>query len=126
MFLISSILILLNISGTKIGDVAAIVPDPDEIMMASKSTKYVTANGIEVSLDTLKDQMNKENEKEQRSSSLKPMRSGNRRKFKRNRLSCHTCQAPDCSDPGTCDGATSCYTSQLRDNEGNIQRSKGN
>ena len=95
-------------------------------MMASKSTKYVTANGIEVSLDTLKDQMNKANEKEQRLSSLKPIRSGNRRKFKRNRLSCHTCQAPDCSDPGTCDGATSCYTSQLRDNEGNIQRSKGN
>jgi hypothetical protein len=69
--------------------------------------------------------MQKENEDEESQSNLQNKPNRFRRKFKRKRLSCHMCSAPDCIDHGICDGAVSCFTSQLRDSEGLIQRSKG-
>ena len=69
--------------------------------------------------------MRKDNEDEQSQPNLKNKPNRFRRKFKRQRLSCHMCSSPDCIDQGTCDGAISCFTSQFRDTEGHIHRSKG-
>ena len=111
--------------GSELGDVAAVIPNPHQKLVVSEPIKYVTRNGIEVSLNTLKDQMRKDNEDEQSQLNLKNKPNRFRRKFKRRRLSCHMCSAPDCIDKGTCDGAISCFTSQFRDTDGLIHRSKG-
>ena len=112
--------------GSKLGDVAAVIPNPERNLAVSKPTKYVTREGVEVSLDILKDQMLKENAEEQSDFNPSEHRPNDiRGKSKRKRLSCHMCNPPDCSDPDVCHGAISCYTSQLRDTEGHVHRSKG-
>ena len=111
------------ILGSKLGDVAAVVPNPHQNLAISQPIKYVTRNGIEVTLDELKDQMNKANDRNQ--SDDKNGRKS-RKKYKRNRLSCHMCNAPDCSDSGVCHGAISCFTSIFRDSYGVVRKSKGN
>ena len=116
-----------DISESKLGDVAAVVPNPDRNLVVSKPIRYVTRNGIEVTLDELKQKMRDENGKEQAGPNMLDEASPKRRrKFKRNRLSCHKCDSPDCSDPGTCDNAVSCFTSIFRDTNGVVHKSKGN
>jgi hypothetical protein len=41
------------------------------------------------------------------------------------RISCVTCEPPDCSFEGVCHGALKCYTSYLRDSDGVEHKSKG-
>ena len=115
------------ISESKLGDVAAVIPNPHQNLAVSKPIKYVTRNGIEVTLDDLKKKMDDENEKEQADVNLfSQLNKGRRKKFKRNRLSCHMCDAPDCSDSRECYNAISCFTSIFRDINGVVHKSKGN
>ena len=112
--------------GSKIGEIAAAVPDPHRNLMVSEPIKYVTHNGIEVSLNSLKKQVDEDNKKELLpSGSPKRRISGIRGIKKRNRLTCNSCKPPNCTDPGTCGGAVSCFTSIFRDTEGVVHRSKG-
>ena len=112
-----------NVSGSKIGDVAAVVPNPQQNLAVSKPIKYTTQNGIEVTLDELKNQMNKANDQNLADGTNVRKK---RKKYKRNRLSCQMCDAPDCTDSGECHGAISCFTSIFRDSYGVVRKSKGN
>ena len=87
--------------------------------MASKSTKYVTKNGV-IDLSKLTKEMDKQNEKEH-SKYVSTITSGRQR----NRLSCYSCSVPNCTHPAVCHNAISCYTSIIRDTSGLIQKSKG-
>ena len=41
------------------------------------------------------------------------------------KIQCHACEPPDCSHPTICFGAVRCYTSHVRDTDGNEMKSKG-
>ena len=116
-----------DFSESKLGDVAAVIPNPHQNLAVSKPIKYVTRNGIEVTLDELKKKMDDENDKEQADvNHFSQVNKGRRIKFKRNRLSCQMCDAPDCSDLRVCNNAVSCFTSIFRDVDGVVHKSKGN
>ena len=114
-----------NVSGSKLGDVAAVVPNPQQNLAVSKPIKYTTQNGIEVTLDDLKKNMRDENHIYDDTTTVNEVTRKRRKNFKRNRLSCHKCDAPDCSDPGKCHDAVSCFTSIHRDSNGVVYKSKG-
>ena len=114
-----------NVSGSKLGDVAAVVPNPQQNLAISKPIKYTTQNGIEVTLDDLKKDMHDENHIYDDIKTVNEVTRKRRKNFKRNRLSCHKCDPPDCSDPEICYDAISCFTSIHRDSYGVVYKSKG-
>ena len=99
---------------SKIGRVAAAIPNPDrEIVM--------TKNDLD-GFEDLRRQMVEANAKEEREFHE---REDNSRSFKRNRITCASCKPPNCADLTVCHGAVKCYTSHVRDVDGNVIKSKG-
>ena len=102
---------------------AAIVPDPESDLVISQPTKIITKNGIDFNLAKLTNQFREDKNLKSNISTKEQNKAS--KKGKRIRLTCHTCRSPNCTDPSFCHGAVSCYTSQFRDTEGVIHRSKG-